>query len=44
VTDIGIQELAALNNLKLLTIDGTKVTDRGVSELQKTLPKCQILR
>jgi hypothetical protein len=33
-----------LKNLMRLTLVFTKVTDSGVKELQKALPKCKITR
>ena len=44
VTDAGLKALAALKNLTTLDLDGTRVTDAGVKELQKALPKCQIIK
>jgi internalin A len=44
VTDSGLQELAGLNNLQTLGLDGTRSTDAGVAELRKALPKCNIQR
>jgi hypothetical protein len=43
VTDAGLKHIAKLTSLKqvwLLGCDG--VTDNGVAELRKALPKCQI--
>jgi hypothetical protein len=34
--------LKELTNLKGLILDGTQITDSGVAELQKALPKCRI--
>jgi hypothetical protein len=42
VTDEGLKELAPLKNLTILDLLGTAVTDAGVKELQKALPKCEI--
>ena len=45
VTDAGLKELAVLKNLIMLDLifaDG--VTDAGVAEFQKALPKCKIRR
>jgi hypothetical protein len=44
VTDAGVMELAALKNLNTLNLRTTKVTDKAVQELQKSLPKCQITK
>jgi hypothetical protein len=44
VTDAGLKELAALKNLAKLDLSAAnKVTDKGVKELQKALPKCKII-
>jgi internalin A len=42
VTDAGLKDLKELKNLTTLYLINTKVTDAGVAELQKTLPKCKI--
>jgi hypothetical protein len=39
-----MRELAQLEVLRTLCLWGTKVTDAGVTELQKALPKCEIER
>jgi internalin A len=44
VTDAGIKELAALTRLHTLSVADTWVTAAGVQELQKALPKCEIMR
>jgi internalin A len=44
VSDAGLQELALLKNLTTLEVNGTQVTQAGVAELQKSLPKCKIMR
>jgi Leucine-rich repeat (LRR) protein len=44
VTDADLKELAHLKNLTTLNLSFTKVTDAGVRELQKALPKCSIRR
>lgn len=41
VTDAGLKELAACMNLVVLEL-GSKVTDAGVANLRKALPKCKI--
>jgi hypothetical protein len=38
VTDAGLKELHGLKALRLINVSRTKVTDEGVSELQKALP------
>ena len=42
VTDASLKDLATLKNLTGVTLHGTKVTDAGVTELQKALPNCNI--
>ena len=44
VTDIGLEQLAPLRNRYHLNLPCTQVTDAGIEELQKTLPKCNILK
>jgi internalin A len=44
VTDTSLKELKELKQLTLLNLKRTQVTDAGVAELKKALPKCQILR
>ena len=42
VTDAGLVHLKGLTGLKDLGLYGTKVTNAGVAELKKALPKCKI--
>ncbi len=42
VTDVGLKELVNLKNLSSLSLSLTQVTDAGVAELKKALPKCDI--
>jgi len=44
VTDAGVKELAALKKLAALVVGFTKVTDDGIKELQKAVPKCRVSR
>ena len=44
VTDAGLKHLMGLTSLKKLDLENTNVTDAGVQELQKALPKLEILR
>jgi len=44
VTDNGLEDLKGLAQLQLLRLDGTKVTDAGVANLQQALPHCDITR
>ena len=44
VTDEGLKELVGLTSLEGLYLGGTKVTDRGVAELKKTLPVVKVTR
>jgi Leucine-rich repeat (LRR) protein len=43
ITDAGMAYLKKLTGLQLLDLSTTKVTDAGVKELQRALPKIQIL-
>jgi hypothetical protein len=42
VTDAGLKELAPAAALASLDVSQTKVTDAGVAELQKALPRCKV--
>ena len=42
VTDVGLDRLAVLKNLKRLELQRAKVTAAGVAKLQQSLPKCKI--
>jgi Leucine Rich repeat len=44
VTDSGLQKLAGLKKLERLVVAQTKVTANGVKQLQRSLPRTQILR
>jgi hypothetical protein len=44
VTDAGLKELAGLEQLWVLGLHGTRVTDRGIVDLKKALPKLHIRR
>jgi hypothetical protein len=39
-----LKELVGLKQLEWLTLHFTQVTDAGVKELRKELPRCQILK
>jgi hypothetical protein len=43
VTDAGLKHLAELKHLEKLDLSGTSVTDAGVADLQKALPKCEVV-
>jgi len=44
ITDAGLKEVAKIKQLKTLFLGGrTSVTEVGVAQLQKALPKCKIL-
>lgn len=43
VTDAGLKNLAPLKGLRTLNISYTKVTNKGVTQLRKALPRCVIL-
>ena len=42
ITDEGLKEVAKLTQLKKVQLYATKVTEKGVTELQKALPECTI--
>ncbi len=42
LSDETLLELAALKDLESLDIDSNSVTDKGIEELRKALPKCRI--
>ena len=44
VTDVGLKELARLKTLPLLSLKGTGVSDTGVKEFEKSLPKCIVFK
>jgi len=45
ITDAGLLRLKALSGLQLVTVDANRdVTEAGVAEFQKALPKCKIER
>lgn len=43
ITDLGLESLARLETLEHLNVTGTKVTEGGLRQLEKTLPNCQIV-
>ena len=43
VTDAGLVHLKEMTNMRVLAVTDTKVTDEGVAELSKALPKCSVL-
>jgi hypothetical protein len=42
VTDSGLKVLATFKNLTLLRVRLSKVTDEGLEEFKKALPKCKL--
>jgi len=44
VTDEGARRLKSLSSLKFVFLGGTGVTDTGVADLQKALPRCEVKR
>ncbi len=42
ITDAALKELTGLKELWGLSLTNTKVTEAGVEELKKALPKCEI--
>ena len=43
VSDLGLVQMRGLTNLRELNLNGTKATAAGIQELQKVLPKVQII-
>jgi len=43
ITDASLKEVAKLQQLTDLDLYDTRVTQAGVAELQKALPKCDII-
>ena len=39
-----LAHLKEMTKLQMIRLDGTKVTDAGIVELQKALPNCEITR
>jgi hypothetical protein len=44
VNDEGLKDLAQLEGLELLNVAATEVTDAGLAEIRKALPKCRVQR
>ncbi len=44
VTDIGLEQVKELKSLRTLKLQSTAPTDAGVADLQRALPKLQVLR
>lgn len=44
MTDEGLQELAGCAGLELINMRQSKITDAGVAELKKTLPKRRVIK
>jgi hypothetical protein len=44
VTDVGLAHLKGLKGLKCLKLTGTRVTNLGTAELQKSLSQLQAIR
>jgi len=42
ITDAGMVHLKGLTGLQTLYLNRTKVTDAGISDLQKSLPNCRV--
>jgi hypothetical protein len=42
VTDAGLAHLKGLNGLRMLRLEGTKVTADGAADLMKALPELKI--
>jgi hypothetical protein len=42
VSDAGLEHLKELKKLRSLTLRKTTVTEKGIAELKKALPKCGI--
>jgi hypothetical protein len=44
ITDAGLREPARLKGLELLNVALTRVTDAGLAEIRKELPRCRVQR
>ena len=44
MTDAGLASLKVLTDLESLDVGGTFVTDNGVADFQKALPKVKVIR
>jgi len=44
VTDEGLKHLVGLTNLRWLELGETKVTQQGIEDLKKALPRCTIFQ
>lgn len=44
VTDGALVHLLSLKTLRMLNLRGTQVTDRGVEEIRRALPDCEVIR
>ena len=42
LTDAGLKQIKWLSELVSLGLEGTAVTEKGLRELQRVLPKCKI--
>jgi hypothetical protein len=42
IGDAGLEHLKALNNLRFVRLNHTKISDVGLAELKKALPNCRI--
>ncbi len=42
ITDAGLEHLAGMKSLSRLTINGTKVTPKGIDRLKKALPRLTV--
>jgi hypothetical protein len=44
ITDVGLQRLKEIKQLRELSLTHTKATDAGVLKLHQALPNCEIRR
>ena len=44
VSDAGLADLGGLTELRVLSLCNTQITEAGIAQLQKALPKCEIVR
>ena len=43
VTDEGVRYLARMKQLREVNLTGTRVTEEGLAELHKALPRCKVV-